>query len=499
MTGPRVLTRRSATLGCRPLELGLDRRDDLGAERPRSDAPRLPHDDRVAPPLLGVAGVQVGPVPREQERVDEGRGERRVHVARPQLTVVEPLEQPLEPRHVEGVVEALAQRLGHDREFGQAPDRLQERVGLEALQGRGRPLAADHAWNEKGAYGAVAEARREERRADERPPQQRVHFLRRHELRQALERRRGLARREGEEDAVVHVARLGLQPEHAPDLLAQRHAPGAVHAHAEDRVDHRVAPAHLVGERLDDDPPVVGHAVEDLARLHEPRPHGRGGARVETTFPRRPVGEVGGVEALRGVAPEPADGEPELPRARRVLALPERDRRRHALRVLDQHAVGAHLEEFPRVRAEEEHVPGQALGDELLVERADLEVGVRDEDVEEPRVGDGPAGGERQEAAAAARVEPVVHAVPEDARPGPLDLGGKWLGDRAHDSDEILAREPAVRRGVPEARVERVEGQRLGGDRGDDLLGQHVEGGLGHRDPVELALADRTDDGCGLE
>src|SRR5881628_1271061 len=182
-----------------------------------------------------------------------------------------------------------------------------------------------------------------------------------------------------------------------------------------------------------------------------------------------------------------------------MLPLPERDRRRRTLRVLDEHTVGTDLDDPPRVRAEEEDVTREALGDELLVERADLEVGLGDEDIEEPRVGDRPARGESEEAAATPRVEPVVHPVPEDPRRRALDLRGERLGERPHDRDEVLARERAVRRGVPEATPERVDTHRLGGDGGDDLLRQDVERSLGHRDLIELACTDRAHDRGGLE
>jgi hypothetical protein len=182
-----------------------------------------------------------------------------------------------------------------------------------------------------------------------------------------------------------------------------------------------------------------------------------------------------------------------------VLALPERDRRRHALRVLDQHAIGAHLHDLPGVRAEQEDVAGQALGHELLVERADLQVGLGDEDVVEPVVGNRPAGGERQEPAAPPRVQAVVHAVPQDPRGGALDLGGQRLGERADHRHERLALEPAVGRRVEQPRVQRVDRQRLGGHRRDDLLGEHVERRVGHHDPVEVALVDRADDRRRLE
>src|SRR5207249_991999 len=179
-------------------------------------------------------------------------------------------------------------------ELGSTPDRFEERVGLEALQVRGRARAPVHSWDIEGAHRRVAEARREERRADERLAQERVYLLRRHEPDEPLGPGRDLARGERKEDAVVDVARLR----------------------------------------------------------------------------------------------DEAEGEPELPGTGRMLPLPERDRRRPTLRVLDEHTVGADLDDPPRVRAEEEDVAREALGDELLVERADLEIGLGDEDVEEPRVGD---------------------------------------------------------------------------------------------------------------
>ena len=60
-----------APLGRGLLKLGDDGGDDVGLERSRRDMPRLAHHDCVAPPLLGMAGVEIRPVPREQQRVDE--------------------------------------------------------------------------------------------------------------------------------------------------------------------------------------------------------------------------------------------------------------------------------------------------------------------------------------------------------------------------------------------------------------------------------------------
>jgi hypothetical protein len=111
-----------APIGRRLLQLRLDRLDDVRPQRPGRHGPRLAHRDRVAATLLGVAGAEIRPVPREQERIDERRGQGRVDVPAPHLTVVHALQQAAQARGVERVVEALAQGLGHDRELGLSAD-----------------------------------------------------------------------------------------------------------------------------------------------------------------------------------------------------------------------------------------------------------------------------------------------------------------------------------------------------------------------------------------
>ena len=55
--------------------------------------------------------------------------------------------------------------------------------------------------------------------------------------------------------------------------------------------------------------------------------------------------------------------------------------------------------------------------------------------------------------------------------------------------------EIAIGPGAAEQREEIVLGPFLGGDLGGDLLGQHVEGLLGDRDPVQLAALDALEQG----
>ena len=342
------------------LQLGLHTGDHFRVERTRRHRPGLAHRDGVAAPLLRVAGVEIRPVPGEQQGIDERRGQRRVNVACPHLLVVQATQNPLEARHVERVLEALAQRLGDDGKVRQAADGLEQRIRLQAHQVRGRALSFICARDEQRAHGGVAEACAEQRRADQRVAEEIVDFLRRHQRGEPLGAdRRDLAGRERQQQPVVHVRGLGHQAVRAAHLFFQRHAPGAVDAHAEDGMDHRVAPAHLVGERLHDDALIVRHAVEDLAGLHEPRAQRRRRARLQPALAFCPIGEVGIVDAPGRIAAQPSDGQAEIERARGMLALPERDGRRHAVRVLDQHAVRAHLDDLPRVRAEQEDVARQ--------------------------------------------------------------------------------------------------------------------------------------------
>ena len=85
------------------------------------------------------------------------------------------------------------------------------------------------------------------------------------------------------------------------------------------------------------------------------------------------------------------------------FAVPERNRRRRAVRVLDAHDARLDAPDPPRRRAEQEDVAGHALDGEVFVERADdVSVGLGDDGVV-GGLGDRAAGGDRGEARAAAR------------------------------------------------------------------------------------------------
>jgi hypothetical protein len=102
----------------------------------------------------------------------------------------------------------------------------------------------------------------------------------------------------------------------------------------------------------------------------------------------------------------------ELDRAPGPFAVPERNRGRRTVRVLDDaHDAGFDAPDLPRRRAEQEDVAGHALDREVFVERADhVTVGL-DDDVVVGRLGNRAARGDRRHARAAPRAQPAVDAI----------------------------------------------------------------------------------------
>src|SRR5204862_4369940 len=76
----------------------------------------------------------------------------------------ETVEQPLERRQVEDVLQALAVGLEHDREGWVLARDLEQRLRLQALLPERRPLVGPPARDQEGAGGVLTEPRPEERR-----------------------------------------------------------------------------------------------------------------------------------------------------------------------------------------------------------------------------------------------------------------------------------------------------------------------------------------------
>ncbi len=112
----------------------------------------------------GVVLVHVGGDVREEE----GRGERRgagvLDLDEIELARLEAVQDPLQRREVEHVLQALAVGLEHDRERAVVARHLQQALRLQTLLPERGALARATARDQERAGGVLAEARAEERR-----------------------------------------------------------------------------------------------------------------------------------------------------------------------------------------------------------------------------------------------------------------------------------------------------------------------------------------------
>ncbi len=202
----------------------------------------------------------------------------------------------------------------------------------------------------------------------------------------------------------------------------------------------------------------------------DPQPHGDRGAQA-------------GEGVRQGVA------------ACRRLAEPERDAGRLAVRVLHPHDAALDAPDAIAGVAELEHVAGQALDREILVDAADHEAFRFQNDLVVGGIGDGAAGRQRRQPRAAPAAQHVVDRVVMDQRPAPAAAGGEALGQHAQHGGEVGAIEGAIRPGAAEAFEQRRLRPVLRRDLGHDLLRQHIERLVRHRQQIELAAAHAVEQG----
>ena len=173
--------------------------------------------------------------------------------------------------------------------------------------------------------------------------------------------------------------------------------------------------------------------------------------------------------------------------AARRFAEPERDGGRLAVRVLDPHRAALDAQDAVGAVAELEDVARQALDGEVLVDGADRLVLRLQEHLVVGVVRDRAAGGQRGEARAAPAAQHAIDRIVMDQRAAPAAACGEALGQHAHDSSEILARQVAIRPGAPQQREQLVLVPLPRGDFRDDLLREHIERLRGNAQPVEFA------------
>ncbi|MDR8952911.1 hypothetical protein FEP76_01388 [Burkholderia multivorans] len=159
------------------------------------------------------------------------------------------------------------------------------------------------------------------------------------------------------------------------------------------------------------------------------------------------------------------------------------------MRILDAHAARFDANDPVRLVAELEHVAGEALDREVLVDRADLDALRFEQHGVVGHVGNRAAGGRRRHH----RVAPAAHGAADDVavqiRTAHAAAAREAFREHLHHVVEALARQARIRRGAREARVERVLAPFRARDFGDDLLGEHVERRLRNPQRVEFAAA----------
>ncbi len=445
-----------------------------------------------------VVLVHVGGDVVEQERRGERRGGGRLDFDEVELACLQAVQDPLERRQVEHVLQALAVRLEHDRERPVLARNLQQALGLQALLPQRRALAGAPARDQERPPGVLAEAGAEERGLSHLLHDELLDLVGRHH--QVGDRRRRVRLREVQRDSVVRPDRLHLETERVAQARAERHRPGGVHASTERGQDAHAPVADLVTEALHHDRAIGGDDAAARRRLV---------AQVREQVPcREPVEVVVAVQADErvcvGESDDLAGGATDLlaqlVRTTDPLALPEGHGARHARRRRDEHPVAGDLLDAPRGGTEQEGLTLARLVHHLLVELADTAAAVDLEDAVEAAVGNGAGVRDGQPAGPLPAPDDACGAIPDDARAQLGELVGRVAaGEHVEHVLELLARQLREGVGAADELVQVVDGDLVLGADGHHLLCQHVERVAGDRRLLDRPLTHRLGDDRGLQ
>ena len=249
--------------------LGVEQLAELGAAEQLGEQ-ALVEGERGGT-ALGDGGValvdELGDVAEEQaagERAGLGGGD----VEDVDLAPLHATEERDERRQVVDVLEALADRLEHDREGRILRRDLEELGAALALLPQRAAAARVAAGEQQGAGGALAEAAGEQRRPADLLGDELLDLL-------GLEdddlagRRLGVGVGDADHDAVVGGDGLPVDVEALAQPGVDRQRPRGVDRRAVGGVDDEAPVAQLVAEPLDDDLGVVGDDLGGLALLAE--------------------------------------------------------------------------------------------------------------------------------------------------------------------------------------------------------------------------------------
>ncbi len=415
--GPPVLG-RAAAARARARASASGSSSSRSSARPSSSASRPWSRRERGGPALGdrvVALVHEGRDVAEQQAPRERRGLRACSTSTTRIRrAARSAHQPDQGGHVVDVLEALADRLEHDRE-GRVLRRHGEqlRAALPLLPQRGAP-AGVAAGEQQRARRALAEAGREQRRPADLGGDHVLDLV-------GLEHDHLGARRllvglgDPQHDAVVAGQRLrvdavALAQPHADRQRPRARAPGRRRASA------RPAASRPSSSRNRSTSTVRSVGSVPVAS----RCSARKATRLSAAHSSSPA-----VAAARGrlgrgqrgqLTGERADRRAELGGAADLVALPEREPAGLAGSGGDEHPVVGDVLDAPRGRPEREDVADPGLVDHLLVELADPAGLLADqEDPEQAAVGDGAAAGDGQALGARAAAQLAGDPVPHDA------------------------------------------------------------------------------------
>ena len=253
-------------------------------------------------------------------------------------------------------------------------------------------------------------------------------------------------------DVVLGRRRLQFEVELAAEALAQRQAPGAIDPAAERRMDHQLHAAGFVEEAFEHDRVLRRQTFQRGQRRGEILQQLLRGRFGDADVVDQPVPRIGPApQQRRDARAQTRHRRGQFVAAAGRLAEPERDRRRRAVRVLHPHHAALDPHDAIGAVAELEHVAGQALDGEVLVDAADHMVLGFQQHLVIGGVRDRAAGGQRGQPCAAPAAHHVVDRVVMDQCAATAAAGGEAIRQHVQHGVEIVARQVAIRPGAAQA------------------------------------------------
>ena len=367
----------------RPRPLGdlLDRARIEDARRVGAGV--TPKRYRPRPPLFQGRVIEERVWASVEQLMAEDRRLRRIDGFGRYLTALDGAQNGPQAIEVHCFVQTVVDRLAHEHVIGHAnrsgevlaasrrvgEARRKQIVRAHALNLRRDFLARAHAQDRQRAGGVPAPARSEHRRGEERLGQDGFDACGLDVFEDDVERKCMLLRQR-ENDPVVVCRRLQFDVERAAELFSQRESPRAIDAGAQRRVQDQLHAARLIEEALGDQRDGGRDGTQHrFAGSHVRDGLLRGSAREAAAF-LKPCKRGRVVSLIDGRA-HGGDLVRELDRSSEPFAVPKRDRRRCAVRILDANRPGFDAPDHPRRRPQQEDVAGHAFDGEVLVDRAD--------------------------------------------------------------------------------------------------------------------------------